>query len=80
MSRVWYEPISATARLTIECSGCGKRLVRQRTFTQTASPFNRGADGFQKTRREIRSSVLAEAAAWVPTGRDALCATCRGVE
>jgi hypothetical protein len=59
-----YDPVRVTAAKTVECSVCGKKLRRQRTFQQTISPFNKNPDGTQKTSREVYLSVCAVAEDW----------------
>jgi hypothetical protein len=56
------------------CTGCGKKLMRSTTFSQTINPFNKNADGAMKTRREIWHELAAEAEAWTPV---ATCPKCR---
>lgn len=57
----------------VVCGGCGKRLRRQRTFSQTVSQFNRNPDGTQRTRGEIRAELRRQAAEWAP---EAICLSC----
>lgn len=59
-----FESIPRRATKALPCPVCGKKVRRQRTFTETANPFNRNADGVVKTRREIWDSLGAKAAEW----------------
>lgn len=59
-----FEEIKVTVYKTATCPICGRRTRRSRTFAQTISPFNRHADGIQRTRREVRAAVQATAQAW----------------
>lgn len=47
-----------------KCCDCGKRLRRQRSFTQTENPWNRDVDGGPKTSQQIITECQAEAEAW----------------
>lgn len=74
MTTIRFQEIKQTAKRRIDCAGgCGKRLTRQRTFTQTVNPFNRNQDGHPKSIPEIREELRATAAKWEPT---AYCAAC----
>ena len=62
-----YEAVSHTVRRSGKCPTCGGNVVRQRTFTQTISPFNKIDDKSRpKTYAEVLESVKADAAAWTP--------------
>lgn len=43
----------------------GKKRQQTRTFMQTVNPFNKHANGRQKSRDEIVTEVRAECAAWL---------------
>jgi len=58
-----FQAIGLTVRKTVKCSGCGKRLSRQRRFEQTLNPYNR-RDGIPKTREQIFEEERAAAAEW----------------
>jgi hypothetical protein len=74
MPTITFPEITHTEHRRISCSGrCGKKLNRQRTFTQTVNPFNKNAAGEQKTSGEIYRDLRAEGAGWAPT---AMCPKC----
>jgi len=60
---VRFEVVSEHARKSTKCTGCGKRLQRQRTFTQTLSPFNK-YQGQLKTRERIEEELIKAALDW----------------
>lgn len=70
MTTYTYAQVPCQATRTGACPACGKKVKRQRTFTQTINPFNRLTlpDGSvrPKTPQEVFESVRAEAAAWAP--------------
>lgn len=69
-----YEPIRRTARKKTLCQGgCGRKLDRQRTFTQTINPFNRNPDGTPRNYRQVWASLGEECEAWQP---EATCKNC----
>lgn len=49
---------------TVPCSGCGKKLRRQRKFSQTLNPFNKAADGRPKTAKQIQDELATEIRQW----------------
>jgi hypothetical protein len=59
-----YDPINVWGTKNVKCAGCNKRLKRQKTFSQTMSPFNKNADGQLKTHREIFAELQADRVAW----------------
>lgn len=59
------------------CPVCGKDVRRQKTFVQTASPFNAHPDGRPKTEQEVYEAVRAQADAWQP--KDFTHKTCKPV-
>lgn len=63
-----YDTIKWAGIRLAKCSVCGKRKRRQKTFSQTASPFNKHKDGPRqgqvKTPLEIQNEVRAAAHAW----------------
>lgn len=61
-----YEEIRAYRQKTGTCPGCGKRVVRKFTTTQTVNPFNKNPDGTVRTKAEVRAAVNAQADAHVP--------------
>jgi hypothetical protein len=64
MTTYRFEEVKRTAKKRVPCEGCGKKLNRQTTFSQTINPFNRNADGFPKTYREIWDELGAECREW----------------
>ena len=71
---VRFERVPVTAVKTVRCTGCGKRLRRQRTFEMTLNPWNRNAQGQPRTRQEILDALQAQADEW--QGRPETCARC----
>ena len=62
-----YPEFRASRVVDGRCPGCGVKVKRQRTFRQTASPYNTVADGSRpKTAAEVRAAVDAQADAWAP--------------
>jgi hypothetical protein len=59
-----YDQFTWQATKALPCPDCGKRLRRQRTFSETQNPFNRNAQGVPKTLKEIFASLQAKAAVW----------------
>lgn len=58
-----FEPISYTVMKSLPCPVCGKRLIRQKTFTQTLNPFNKHR-GKPKTRARILRELEMQADHW----------------
>jgi hypothetical protein len=61
---VRFERIPMTVSKSVKCTGCGRRLRRQRTFGQTLNPWNRNAQGQPKTRQEILTALREQAGKW----------------
>ena len=59
-----YTPISLTGFKRLKCTGCGKTVRRQKTFTQTMNPFNKNAEGKPASRAEIMDKLRLEVAEW----------------
>lgn len=60
-----FEPVTWQASKSLPCpGGCGKKVRRQRTFSQTLNPWNKNADGQPKTDLEITSELRAQAEEW----------------
>jgi hypothetical protein len=59
-----FEPVSRSGVKTIACSGCGRKIRRQRTFEETLNPWNVNAAGEPKTRAEIYQSLAIKIEAW----------------
>lgn len=53
-----------TARKSVPCTVCGKKVRRQRTFSQTLNPFNKNEDGSVKTVPDIYRELRVQADAW----------------
>lgn len=61
-----YEPVKVQMVKAGKCPTCGKKVNRQRTFSQTINPFNRNEDGTIKTSSEVLAAVYAQAERWEP--------------
>lgn len=59
-----YDDIKQPASKSLKCTGCGRRVRRQRQFSQTRNPFNKNAAGEVKTYQEIRAELIDQARAW----------------
>lgn len=59
-----FERVPWTAKESVPCTVCGKKVRRQRTFEQTLNPFNKTADGRVKTIKDIYPELRAKADAW----------------
>lgn len=59
-----FESVPLPASKNLPCPGCGKKVRRSRTFSQTINPFNKNAAGQAKTRQEILAELRERAAAW----------------
>lgn len=53
-----------TFRKSVPCTVCGKKVRRQRTFSQTLNPFNKNEDGSVKTVPDIYQALRVQADAW----------------
>ena len=60
--KITFDKISSHPRKTYTCA-CGRRVTRQKTFSQTLNPFNT-IDGRPKTAVEIQREVSAQALEW----------------
>ena len=65
---VQFQEVTMRMQKALRCDGCGKRVTRTRTVSQTLNPFNRRSDGEPKTEQDIRSEleVLLERWALIP--------------
>jgi hypothetical protein len=64
-----YDQVTAPATRVGPCPGCGQKVKRSRTFSQTVNPWNTTEeDGVKrpKTYAEVRKSVNEQAMAWEP--------------
>ncbi|MGW5529457.1 hypothetical protein [Streptomyces xanthochromogenes] len=53
-----------TARKSVPCTVCRKKVRRQRTFSQTLNPFNKNDDGSVKTVPDIYRALRVQAEVW----------------
>ena len=72
MTRHTFQEIVVRAERSGKCDVCGKRWKKVRRFAHTVNPFNRNADGSQKTPREVFADASAEAKAWQPVHCEAV--------
>ena len=72
-TRFTFRPITRQATRMGKCPVCGKRVTRTKVFSQTVNPFNRDALGQVRSSSEVYEAVNAEALAWVPDFRHAVC-------
>ena len=63
---VTYDVVKAQRVRHGRCTACGIKMIKQRTFTQTVSPFNKHADGHVKTWHEVQAAVNGLADDWSP--------------
>ena len=67
--RITFDEIAVPATRYGPCPGCGKKVKRSRTFTQTVNPWNtievHGAKR-PKTPSEVWRAVHDQAVAWQP--------------
>ena len=59
-----FQEVPLYGTKNIPCSGCGKKLRRQRKFTQTLNPFNKNSEGHPKTVKEIQSELSERIKTW----------------
>ena len=59
-----FERVQLAATKSVPCTGCGKKVRRQRTFEQMLNPFNKNADGTVKEFADIWRELEAEADEW----------------
>ncbi|MEU5322921.1 hypothetical protein AB0G67_40155 [Streptomyces sp. NPDC021056] len=71
-----FQEIPLYGTKNVKCAGgCGKKLRRQRKFSQTLNPFNKGADGRPKTVQQIYAELADKAKQWESTPE-----TCRNCQ
>jgi len=75
---VRYEEVEAVREQRGKCPTCGKWVVRKHSVINTVNPFNKNADGYPKTHREVREAVEAKANEWVPNFEHWTCEEARG--
>lgn len=61
-TRLTFEEVRYKAIKRIKTENGWK--LRQKTFSQTISPFNKNGDGSVKTRHDIHVELVAEAEVW----------------
>lgn len=61
-----FPKVEIKAERRLECDDCGNPFTRSKRFWQTINPFNRDADGHQKSRSDIEKELAAKADAWHP--------------
>lgn len=71
-----FQDVKRTAKKRVPCEGCGKKLNRQTTFMQTINPFNKNAEGYPKTYREIWDELGAKCREWEADTEGFLCTPC----
>jgi hypothetical protein len=54
-----YEPVTETAVKNLPCPSCGKKVRRQRTFSQTISPFNTNLRPGMTYREQVKAILTA---------------------
>ena len=62
--RVNFQEVSLVATKSGVCNVCGKQCKRSQKFWETINPFNLNAQGFVKTREEIRDELSEKVAEW----------------
>lgn len=70
-----FEEVTRGAQKNLPCPDCGKKVRRQRTFSQTINPWNKNAAGEPKTWQEIQDELKVDAAKWA--AEPVKCAACR---
>ncbi len=76
MTTYRFEEIKQQARKRVPCDECGKKVTRQRTFSQTVNPFNKNADDDVKTEHEISEELTTQVAEWEAKQDGELCTPC----
>lgn len=59
-----FQEVPLYGTKNVPCSGCGKKLRRQRKFFQTLNPFNKAADGSPKTVTQINAELTEQIKQW----------------
>lgn len=71
-----YHEVRHLERKMARCPGCGKRMRRQRTFTNTFSPFNRDPKtGLPRTYEQVMEHLQELGADW--KGKPEWCPECQ---
>jgi len=67
MTTYRFKEITLPVTKTVPCrAGCGKKVRRSTTLSQTVNPWNKDADGNPKSAEQIRAELKAEAERWHP--------------
>lgn len=67
MTTYRFEEITLPVTKTVPCrAGCGKKVRRSTTLSQTVNPWNRDADGNPKSEQQIRAELRKQAETWHP--------------
>ena len=61
-----FEEVRHRVSKIVPCRGCGKKLKRSTTLSQTLNPFNKTKGGVVKSEAMIRDELRAEAKTWHP--------------
>lgn len=64
MTTYHFKEIKIRAIKSGACASCGKVCSRVETFWQTINPYNKNANGDQKSENEIREELALEASEW----------------
>ena len=59
-----FEEVPRQFTKSVPCTVCGRKVRRQRTFSQTINPFNKNAAGQVKTFGEIYTELAEKGEAW----------------
>lgn len=62
-----FEEVTHPVTKRVPCRVCGVKLGRSTILSQTINPFNKNADGTQKTREQIRVELKKKAERWHPS-------------
>lgn len=65
MTRIHFDEVSIKRTFRWRDPVTGKARQETKKFWQTVNPFNKGADGFPKTRGEIMSELEQQARLWM---------------
>jgi uncharacterized C2H2 Zn-finger protein len=69
-----FQEVTQQGTKNLPCPDCGKRVRRQKTFSQTINPFNKNANGAPKSHQEIRTELLEQVRTWA--AEPVLCSAC----
>lgn len=73
-----YRQIHAQGTKSLPCPGCGKKVRRSTTITNTVNPFNHNAEGMIKTPQEVNADVQRLLTEWKTKGE--VCRTCSNAQ